>query len=202
MPNSNDGAIDRCVVALDDGGVVGIPTDTVYGVAARFEDPGACDALFALKGRELDKPVAVLVSSLDQARHLGGFGREAEALAEAFWPGPLTLVVSAAPEVASRVHSKTATIGLRWAASALIDTLIDRCGPLLATSANPAGRQPATSLSGLIGYFGGELAATIDGGPAGTTASTVLAADAAGVRILREGAVGAPEIDAVLAALP
>ena len=92
VPDGLEGRI-AAIDALRDGGVVAIPTDTVYGIGVALDTPGGIERLFAAKGRPPDKAIALLVADLDQAAAIGELGASARALATAFWPGGLTLVV-------------------------------------------------------------------------------------------------------------
>lgn len=195
------GGLDDAARALRAGAVVGIPTDTVYGLAADPTRPGATAALFAVKGRPSTAELPVLVADVDQADALagdGGLSGAARALASVLWPGGLTLVVARRPGVDWELGGDGATIGLRCPASAPARALCRQVGPLATTSANRHGSPPLVTAAELAAEFGDELAAVVDGGRCAGLPSTVVdvsAADGAGVRgpdgirLVRAGAV-------------
>jgi L-threonylcarbamoyladenylate synthase len=124
---------------LASGGVVAVPTDTVYGVAAPLTLAGV-RALFELKGRPEHLALPVLVAGIDQAKTLvSRWPRSAATLAGLFWPGPLTLVVPARSEVGELVGGSGDSVGIRWPAHPVLETLCRALGPLAVTSANRDG---------------------------------------------------------------
>lgn len=165
---------------LTAGGAVLIPTDTVYGLAVLASGAGGVEALARIKGRESDKPVAVLVAS--PAQGLALFERPGKGLirlASALWPGPLTLVAPAAEGAPAPVVATTGSIGVRCPDDELVRRVAERVGPLAVTSANPAGEEPLVQLRDLpvlIGRWGAltEASLVVDGGPLPGTASTVI----------------------------
>lgn len=180
-------ALDAAEAALRAGGAVVLPTDTVYGLAAL---PGHEDVLYALKDRPGSVPIAVLVADAAQAAIAGLLGPAATRLADAFWPGPLTVVV---PTV-----DGTTTVGLRCPDHEFLRALAARVGPLPTTSANRHGdATPPTAVEAATALVG-DPALVVDGGVCGGVASTVVDVTGDDVRILREGALPA---DDVLAAL-
>lgn len=162
--------------ALAAGGVVVLPTDTVYGLVAVAADPTAADRLFELKGRDATVPVAVLCADPEQALALAdaAAGAEVRAVAERWWPGPLTLVVPRRPGLGLRLGQPEHTIGLRVPDDHRIRGLARRLGPLAATSANRHGQPTVTSAAEATEVFGDAVAAIVDGGPLTDRASTVL----------------------------
>jgi L-threonylcarbamoyladenylate synthase len=173
---------------LRGGGLVAFPTETVYGLGARADLPEAVQALLAVKGRPAEKRMAVLVSGVaDAVRLAGSLGAAARALAEKFWPGPVTVVVPA-PD--------GETLGLRCPEPQATRRLVRETGaPVFAPSANPTGKPPARSAREVLDYFEGRIDAVLDGGEATFgVGSTVVLVEPDGVRVLREGAVSAQEI--------
>ena len=158
----------RARVLLAEGKVVGVPTDTVYGLAARRS---ATEALFRLKGRPSEKAIPVLVGSIAQARRLAVFTSSAQRLADAHWPGPLTLVMGVRSEAEENAER---TIGLRMPDHPLILDLLALCGPLAVTSANRSGESPARSDLQAQGTFGDQIALYLPGVCPGGVASTVI----------------------------
>ncbi|HEV3327760.1 MAG TPA: L-threonylcarbamoyladenylate synthase, partial [Acidimicrobiales bacterium] len=141
-------SIDEAVELLRDGSVVAIPTDTVYGLAARLDEDAPIQRLFAAKGRPASLPVAVLCASSEDARALAAsWPASARTLASRYWPGPLTLVVDAAPSLVARLGSRRG-VGVRVPNDALCRELLVRTGPLAVSSANRHGAAPATTADG------------------------------------------------------
>lgn len=188
-----DPLIADAAAALARGGVVVVPTETVYGLAVSPSDPGAVERLYALKGREPGKPLQVLV---DGAAGIGRFGlpsEDADALAAAFWPGPLTLVVRAAPTAPASVVSD-GTIGLRAPDHPAARALIDAAGPVAATSANRAGEPTPTDVASIRALFGTGVDVYLDGGRIEGSGSTVVDVTGAHPIVLREGPITADAV--------
>ncbi|MBN3033323.1 MAG: threonylcarbamoyl-AMP synthase [Candidatus Saganbacteria bacterium] len=133
----------KAVKTLKTGGVIAFPTETVYGLGALLKNKKAIARIFAIKNRPKTKPLQILVASLEQAKKLGKFNKKALALAEKYWPGPLTLIVGKKRAVPKLVTGGRSTVGLRIPDHKLALELIKKCGPLAATSANLAGERPA-----------------------------------------------------------
>lgn len=195
-----DGALDHAVAVLVSGGVVAIPTDTVYGLAADPSRPGATEAMFALKGRPEAVDLPVLVAGIEQADALAGtdgLPDAARRLAERYWPGALTLVVARRAGIAWRLGGSGATVGLRCPDHHQARDLCDRVGPLAVTSANRHGEPPLTSASAVRAVFG-DAVRVVDGGRCDRPPSTVVAVRPDGVHQLRAGALGWDEIERAL----
>jgi tRNA threonylcarbamoyl adenosine modification protein (Sua5/YciO/YrdC/YwlC family) len=180
--------LDEAAEALARGGVVVIPTDTVYGLAARFDDATAVRRIYELKGRPSDKALQVLVPDEGWLDHLGAPSASAHVLAQRFWPGPLTIVVASGSE----------TIGLRVPANEVTLELLKRTGPLAATSANQSGRQTPGDIESIRTLFGDGVDCYVDGGRIDGTASTVVDTTRGGAEIVREGAISSVDIAAAL----
>jgi L-threonylcarbamoyladenylate synthase len=183
------------------GGVVVFPTESVYGLGADARSPAAVDRLVAVRGRDPGKPILVLVRDAAMAEALAAaFPPLARVLATRFWPGPLTLVVAARGDLPAPLTAGTGTIGVRVPGHAVAAALVAGVGgPITAPSANPPGREPPRRLDEARRYFGAAVDAYVDGGELPGGASTVVAVDGDGVRILREGLVLRAAIDAALA---
>ena len=185
-------AIARAAATLREGGVVAIPTDTLYGLAADPWNPAAVARIFAIKGREEDRPLPLVAANVTQVtRWIGEMDRVASRLAERFWPGPLTLVMRAPAELPSNVTAGGGTIGIRVPAHAVTIALcaaFDR--PITATSANTSG-QPATDRPDFVAeQLSMGLDVLLDAGiTPGGPASTIVDVTQAEVRLLRAGAV-------------
>ena len=138
-----DKKLEKAVNTLKKGGIIAFPTETVYGLGARLKDKKAIVRIFAIKKRSRTKPLQILVASLEQAKKLGIFNKQALGLAEKGWPGPLTLVVMKKRTVPKIVTGGRSTVGLRVPDHKIALELIKQCGPIVATSANEAGEKPA-----------------------------------------------------------
>lgn len=188
--------IARAAAEMRNGGVVVIPTDTVYGLAAAAEHSAAVDAMFALKQRPVDVRVAVLVADTDQARRYVDLGSVGEALAARFWPGSLTIV---APRhvVGSLAAGDDETLGVRCPDDTVARALAAEVGPVAATSANlHGGDTPARA--GEVAELFPDVAVVLDDGPRPGAASTVVSVVGPTVEVLREGPISAAEIEAVV----
>jgi tRNA threonylcarbamoyl adenosine modification protein (Sua5/YciO/YrdC/YwlC family) len=182
------------VEALRAGLVVGVPTDTVYGLAVDPTRPGATDRLFAVKQRPHDVVLPLLVANLEQALHLlGAVPAAAERLMRRFWPGPLTVVVAAPPDLGLDLGGDGTTVGVRCPDHRLIRELARATGPLAVTSANLHGAAPFSSAQELEAGLAG-VAVVVDGGPCAGEPSTVVALESTGLRLLRAGGVPWSEI--------
>lgn len=191
---------EAAAVALEHGGVVALPTDTVYGLAARAEDPVACGRIFALKERPDHVALPVLVAELEQAVHfvdedeLPGLAR----LAEAFWPGTLTVVVTRRADLDLDLGGDPAHIGLRCPAEKEIQDLCRRVGALATTSANRHREPPCHTAAEVRSAFGDRLAYILDRGRRDGQPSTVVSLVGEEPRLLRAGPVDFDDVCAVL----
>ena len=198
-----DAARAEAVELLRAGRIVAIPTDTVYGIAADLALPDAIERLFAAKRRPPEKAVAVLLADVAQAWTLGVESPAARALADAFWPGGLTLVltVRAGVRLPRVLAAGTPTIGVRVPDHAAPRALAAALGPLPTTSANLSGQPDARDAQEVAATLGDAVALVIDGGPIrGGPASTVVDCTTDAPRILRPGAIPPPTIAEALAA--
>jgi L-threonylcarbamoyladenylate synthase len=190
--------------ALAAAQLVVLPTETVYGLAARPDLPEATSRLFAAKRRPHGLSLPVLARSADSAFGVGEPNAAASALAEAFWPGPLTLVLRRTARSRTwALGEDPATIAVRVPDHALCLALLERTGPLAATSANRSGSPPLAGLESLVSTFGLDVAvylvlAARSEGPRGQP-STVVDATVEEVRVLREGAIPGRDLQAALA---
>ena len=185
------------VEALAAGGVIGVPTDTVYGLAVDPGRPEALGRLFALKGRPDRLALPVLIGDPSELADLAEVTPAAERLGERYWPGPLTLVLRRRPGVTLELGGDPATIGLRCPASPLLRGLLRRAGPLAVTSANRHGEAPLHTAEEVRERFAGELAVVLDGGPCVGRPSTVVSLTGGVTVCLRNGELGFAEIMAV-----
>jgi L-threonylcarbamoyladenylate synthase len=186
--------------ALRAGRVAVVPTDTVYGVAAAVEDPAAVERLFALKGRDRQKPIAVLVADVAQAERIAHLDPIARRLVERFWPGALTLVLPRRAEFTVDLGGDRASVGLRCPHHpALVQLLVD-VGPLAVTSANPAGQPTPATAAEAAAFLDGDVV-VVDGGTLGGLASTVVDCTGAFPEVLRQGTVTREHIRGAIADL-
>jgi len=185
------GARERAARAVAAGGVIAFRTDTFYGLGADPFDASAVAAVNELKGRE-GKPILVLLSDAAEASRLvARTSRAFDALAARHWPGALTLIAEARPELPALLTAGTGTIGVRLPADEHARSVVRASGgALTATSANPAGLPAARSAREAARYFPRGLALVIDGGPSLTELpSTVLDVTGERPRLVREGVV-------------
>lgn len=180
-----DEAFSMTMAALRRGAVVVIPTDTVYGIAARADDADAMARLFALKGRDAGKSIAVLVGDLGQARSLTTHRLDRFA---PFWPGPLTVVVPRAADAVLHIGTDDATVGIRCPDDAFVRRLALEVGPIAATSANESGAPTPATAPEIAAIFP-SIALVVDGGPRHGVASTVIDATVDPPVVLRAGAL-------------
>ena len=191
----------QAIALLRAGGIVALPTDTVYGIAADIALPDAIERLFAAKQRPPEKAVAVLLADARQAARLGEVSPAAAVLAERFWPGGLTLVLPVRPEARlPRVLAAGApTIGVRVPDHPTPRAIAAALGPLPTTSANRSGEPDARDAHEIHERLGESLALVIDGGPVrGGPSSTVVDCTLEWPSILREGAIPTADIVAAL----
>ena len=190
--------------ALAIGGVVALPTDTVYGIAASLRFPEAVAALFVLKRRPATLALPVLVSSVDQIESLGVVWDErAGTLGRAFWPGALTIVVGVPQNLSDLVGSTTRTVGFRCPDDAMLRHVLEQSGPLALTRANEHGAAPCESAVQVLRAFDDlddldGLDGVLDGGERSGRVSTVVDVSGATFRVVREGAISEAALAAVL----
>ncbi|HEU0151760.1 MAG TPA: L-threonylcarbamoyladenylate synthase [Arenimonas sp.] len=191
----------QALAALRAGEAIGLPTETVYGLAADASRPEAVRRIFALKGRPADHPLIVHVAGADQ---LDAWAREvpeaARLLAGAFWPGPLTLILRKQPHVPDEVTGGQPTVGLRCPAHPVaLDLLRAFGGGLAAPSANRFGRISPTTAAHVREEFGDAVPVVLDGGDCAVgIESTILDLSGEQPRILRPGQVGQAALEAVI----
>ncbi|HVA89856.1 MAG TPA: L-threonylcarbamoyladenylate synthase [Chloroflexota bacterium] len=188
--------------AMRAGGVTAFPTDTVYGLGtAAFHREGIA-RIFALKGREAEKALPVLLAdATDLSRVVASVSSQALGVIAWFWPGPLTLVLPRRPDLPAEIAPGRATIGVRVPDHAQLRSLIRLVGlPLASSSANHSGSPPALNAQTALGYFTTGLSAVLDGGAvSGGVPSTVLnLTDPDRPTVLREGAVSRWALEDVL----
>lgn len=180
------------------GGVIAFRTDTFYGLGVDPFNVAAVARIRELKGREDDKPILLLISDVDQVERLiTDKSKHFQDLAARFWPGPLTIVGRANMDLPDGITAGTGSVGVRLPADSSVRDLVRECGgALTATSANPAGRDPARSAEEVLKYFPEGLDLIVDGGQVtAIEPSTVVDATVSPPRVIREGAISAALID-------
>ncbi len=190
--------------ALKRGGLVIMPTETVYGLAADAGNPGAVAALYEAKGRPAFNPLISHVADQAAARRIARFDERAERLAAAFWPGPLTLVLPIADRAAvcDLARAGLDTVAVRAPGHPLAQALLRAFGgPLVAPSANRSGRPSPTTLADALEETGASAAAALDGGPCAVGLESTVIALLDAPRLLRPGAVTRAAIEAILGPL-
>lgn len=194
--------IARAAAILRSGGLVALPTETVYGLAGDARSGAAVAAIYAAKGRPAFNPLIVHVASQEAAEALGAFDGRARALARAFWPGPLTLVLPRreGAGLAAGVTAGLGTVALRVPAHPVAQALLSAFGgPLAAPSANPSGRVSPTRAEHVLDGLGGRIGAVLDGGACAVgVESTILGPGEGRISLLRPGGIPAEAVEALL----
>lgn len=186
---------------LTRGSVIGIPTDTYYGLAADPFNLSAVDEIYRIKGRPETRALPILVRSMEQAMQLA---REVPQnflrLAQKFWPGALTLVVDAANRLPLKVTANTGKVALRWPKNEVACRLIEEFdGPITGTSANISGFPSCAGADQVVKQLGGRLSLILDAGETGALiGSTIVDVHGGAWKIIREGAIPVAEIEKAL----
>jgi L-threonylcarbamoyladenylate synthase len=194
-------ALGEALAALAAGETIVYPTETFYALGVDPFQPQALERLFAIKGRESGKPVALIAADTASAFALAReVPTEARVLAEAFWPGPLTLVLLARHGIPAALIGDDGGVGVRVSSHPVARALADALrGPLTATSANLAGEPPAVEPTAARRVLGDGVKVFVeDGRLAGGAPSTVVAVDRSGIRVIRPGAVSESQLAAAL----
>jgi L-threonylcarbamoyladenylate synthase len=203
---ADDAAITAAMELLRSGRIVAIPTETVYGLAADASNADAVAKIYAAKGRPDFNPLIVHVADQSAAENLAEFSPMAHQLAQAFWPGPLTLVLPLRPDadIAGAVTAGLPTIALRCPAHPVMQALLKKTGlNIAAPSANKSGGISPTRAEHVLAGLGGAVPMILDGGPCSAgLESTIVAVRDNGWQILRPGPVTSAEIERVLGTSP
>ncbi|MFZ4532049.1 MAG: L-threonylcarbamoyladenylate synthase [Alsobacter sp.] len=199
---ADSAGLDAAAALLDDGACVAFPTETVYGLGGDATQPLAVARIYAAKSRPAFNPLIAHVPDLAAAAREGVLDRTAEALARAFWPGPLTLIVPRRPEgtVCDLATAGMDSVALRVPSHPVALSLLQRVGrPVAAPSANRSGRVSPTTAAHVLADLDGVIAAVVDGGasPVGVE-STIVACLDGSARLLRPGGITRDAIEAVL----
>ncbi len=186
------------LAALKRGEVIVFPTETFYGLGADALNENAVERIVTLKGRSPDSPIAVIVADAEMLPQIvTGVSPVAEALGKNFWPGPLTLVLPAKPNLPAALLNREGKIGVRVSSHPTATKLSRALGrPITATSANPSGNEPARTIEQARVYFGGDIEMFLDGGMlTGKSGSTVVEVIENRLRIIREGEISSKELE-------
>lgn len=195
--HSEEDVISSAAAIISRGGVIAYPTETIYGLGADATNERAIRKIFEIKGRNFSNPVSLIIGRPEDAHPLvRAIPEAAQKLMDAFWPGPLTIVLEAAGSVSPLLTANTGKIGIRLSGYDTARRIALAAGkPLTATSANLSGSPQCATADEVIAQLGDRLDAVIDlGKTGGMTASTVI--DASGTRpaLLREGGISREEI--------
>jgi len=204
MDSTHADIIKLALAALHRGEAIGLPTETVYGLAADASNPRAVRTIFALKGRPADHPLIVHIADADQLDHWAqSIPESARKLAHAFWPGPLTLILKKQAHVPDEVTGGQDSVGLRCPAHPIaLEVLRAFGGGLAAPSANRFGRISPTTAQHVHDEFGAAVPIVLDGGECAVgIESTIVDLTGAKPRILRPGMISQARIEAVIGAV-
>ena len=198
---ANEQGIARAGELLREGKLVAIPTETVYGLAANALDGSAVAKIFAAKGRPMDNPLIVHIARTEDILPLvGEFPARARALAEAYWPGPMTMILPKADCIPREVSAGLSTVAVRFPSHPAAQAIIRAAGvPLAAPSANSSGKPSPTCAEHVLLDMDGRIDAVLDGGDCGVgVESTVVTLASERPRLLRPGGITPEQLRAVL----
>jgi L-threonylcarbamoyladenylate synthase len=193
--------ISRAIASLRSGNVIVFPTETVYGLGADALNHEAVQKVFQLKGRNPQNPIPIIVADRAMLRGLiDKIPPIAEKLIERFWPGPLTLVLEARPHMPKQLLNSRGGVGVRISSQPLATQLAEELGrPLTATSANPSGKQAASTIEQAENYFTRDVEIFLDGGElTAKIGSSVVEVIETRIKIIREGEISVCEIEATV----
>ena len=195
LQESFEEALQQSVKILNNGGLIVFPTDTVYGLASKFDQNEAIQRIYQVKGRDQTKALPVLISNLDQIELISkGLSENALKLARFFWPGALTVILEKREDLQVPL-SIDDSIGVRIPDDPFVRKLAEQVGPLVTTSANLSGLPSTTNIDEVLKQIGDWVDLIIDGGEcAGGIPSTVVDCRGEEIKILREGTILKEEI--------
>lgn len=202
---ADEAGVRRAADLLADGQIVAFPTETVYGLGACVDDEQAVAAIYEAKGRPPEKALLVHVASKAQGRaFVNDWPALADRLCEAFWPGPLTLILPRSDKVPDIVAAGGRTVGLRAPAHPAALALLEQLGRAIAApSANRSGLPPPTDADAVLEQLDGRIAAVLDGGKTSVKRpSTILDLSRTPAAILREGSLPREELESFVELLP
>jgi L-threonylcarbamoyladenylate synthase len=194
-------ALIEAIAALKRGDVIAFPTETLYGLGADALNAAAVEKVFQLKGRDPTNPIPVLIANRVMLERLVlDVPPLAETLIAHFWPGPLTIVLPARPEIPHPLVNAAGGVGVRISSQPIAKELVQALGhPLTATSANPSGKPAARTVNQAKEYFFGQIDIFIDGGTlTSKTGSTVVELADEMIKLIREGDIARSKLEEVL----
>lgn len=194
LSSTDPTALEETVRALDDRGLVVLPTDTLYALAADALDEEAVLGVFRAKGRGADQALPVCVAGLEDVAHVAAPTSLARQLAARYWPGPVTLVMRAKPWLPEALTAGLDTVAVRAPGHPFALEVARRFGPFTVTSANRSGEPPAARAEDASAALGSVVRLVVDGGALRGVASTIVDCTGDTPRVLREGAVPASDI--------
>ena len=192
--------LDQACARLREGQILIYPTETLYGLGVDIENAEAIEKLFSLKGRDPGKPISVLLPSLKELPQVvGAYPVRVEAIFDKFFPGPLTVVLPAHPNLDPRIHGGSNWVGVRVTSHPLAGQLMAKYGrPITTTSANPSGGSSSQGVAQLQDYFGAQELYLLSGGDLPPSrGSTVVKIDGENLQLLREGDIPFSEVQEV-----
>ena len=201
VASEKDEAIDKAAEILRRGGIVAIPTETVYGLAGNALDGSVTEKIYAAKGRPSDNPLIVHISDISQwAPLVKEIPESALALADKYWPGPLTVILPKSDKIPDEVSGGLSTVAVRMPSDEIARAIIEKSGvPLAAPSANTSGKPSPTSARYVIEDLSGKIDAIVDAGDCSVgVESTVISLCEAPPRLLRPGGITAEMLTEVL----
>jgi L-threonylcarbamoyladenylate synthase len=198
LPAAGEEAIAAAQEVLASGGVVAFPTDTVYGIGVAVQDTSGIERLYAIKGRDAVKAIPVLAASVEDLVEVAEISDVALQLAQAFWPGALTLVLPKRPGLPQAL-SALDTVGVRVPNHPVALALLAAVGPMAVTSANLSGGAESSTAAEVLDQLQGRVELLLDGGRTpGASPSTVVALSGESAKILRPGPISEEQITALL----
>lgn len=195
LRKSFDEALEKSVFILNKGGLIVFPTDTVYGLAAKFDESDAIERIYQVKGRDQTKALAVLIANLDQIKIISPrISENATKLINYFWPGALTIILEKREDLKAPLSIDN-SIGIRIPDDSFVRQLSNRIGPLATTSANRSGFPSSTKVDEVLEQIGDQVDLIVDGGECeGGIPSSVVDCRSEEIKILRDGAISKEEI--------
>ncbi len=190
--------IDKALLCLDKGGILAFPTETFYGLGAKYDNEPALLRLYELKKRPFEKAIPVIIGRIEHIHLLtDNIPSEAERLMEKYWPGPLTIIFQARTDLSPYLTAGTEKIAVRMPGESFALELARKADfPITATSANPSGAPPAVDAQEVLKYFGESLDMIIDAGQTpGISPSTIVEVINGKPKVLRKGVIEKVSLD-------
>lgn len=190
MTTDNTASLENIVQFIKQGKIVVLPTDTVYGIHASIFLPKAIRRIYRLKGRKEKKPFIILVNEIEDIEKLGiAIPSDIKVFLKKVWPGKVSIVFPVKNSAHNYLHRGSDSLAFRIPKSKLLREIVSKTGPIISTSVNPAGLDPARSIKEALKYFGEKIDLYIDAGRRIETPSTVIAIRDGKVILLRKGSV-------------